>query len=205
MEKEKSNKDIIQVFTIIMRHTVSPEFTFPGGGIAARYIANCTEQLEKEYSQLSRERIVDYCVCQIYAISRFSKEYMARWKVSHSFGEKAFVRFKGSKQVYKYYEDRWLHANGLSRRSLVESIQDKSKHPLYKYVYPDHEDRTKARACGTDSGYYICGISTLLWTPFSPICRKCIKANKCKERTKMMYPELYRLREEPIKDELNEN
>ena len=205
MEREKKIKDFVQVFTIIMRHAVSPEFTFPGGGIAARCVANCIEQLEKEYIQLSQERIVDYCVCQTYAISRFSKEYMTRWKAGHSFGAKAFSRFKRTRQACKYYEDRWLHANRLSRSFLLESIQDKSKHPLYKYVYPDHEDRTKSRACGTDAGYYICGISTLLWTPLSPICRKCIKAGKCKERTKKMYPELYRHREESSKDELNEN
>lgn len=200
MEKEKKIKNVIQVFTIIMRQTVSPEFVFPGGGIAARCVTNCIEKLEKEYAGLSQERIVDYCICQVYAITRFPEDYIKRWKASHSFGEKALARFARAKQAHRYYEDKWLKANGLNRRFLLESILDKSKHPLYKYVYPEYEDNTKARICGTEAGYYICGISTLLWTPLSPICRTCVKAEKCKERTKKMYPELYRLREEPSKD-----
>lgn len=200
MEKRKSIKNIIQVFTIIMRSAVSPEFIFPGGGTAARCVDTCIGVLEKEYAGLSQERIVDFCVCQVYAIARFPEDYMKRWKVSHSFGKKALERFAGTKQAHQYYEDKWLKANRLSRHCLFESIQDKSKHPLYEYVYPEYEDRTKDRICGTEAGYYICGISTLLWTPLSPVCRKCRKAEKCKGRTKKMYPELYRLREGFSKD-----
>ncbi|MCY1134015.1 hypothetical protein OWT79_10435 [Bacteroides fragilis] len=195
MEKDKKIKNIIQVFTAVMRKAVSPEFIFPGGGMATRYVTSCIETLEKEHTGLSQERIVDYCVCQAYAIAHFPEDYMKRWKVNHSFGERALARFSGTKQSQRYYENKWLEANGLTRHFLLESIQDKSKHPLYKYVYPEYEDNTKARICGTEAGYYICGISTLLWTPLSPICKKCINAGKCKERTKKMYPELYRLRE----------
>ena len=200
MEKEKEIKNVIQVFTIIMRQAVSPGFVFPCGGIAARCVTNCIEKLEKEYTGLSQERIVDYCVCQAYAIARFPEEYIKRWKASHSFGKKALARFAGAKQPHRYYEDKWLKTNGLNRNYLLESIRDKSKHPLYKYIYYEYEDNTKARICNTEAGYYICGISTLLWTPLSPICRICVKAEKCKERTKKMYPELYRLRKGFSKD-----
>ncbi len=48
----------------------------------------------------------------------------------------------------------------------------------------------------TEVGYYICGASTLLWTPFSPACRACIRAALCRKRTEMIYGELYRIRME---------
>lgn len=196
MEKEKLIKDIILVFTRIMRQAISPGFIFPGGGAAARCVTSCIEKLKEDYPELSQERIVDFCICQVYAISRFPKEYVQRWKVTHSFGAKALTRFKQTKQAHRYYEDKWLKSNGLNRYSLLEPIRDRSSHPLYKYIYPDYEDKTKARVMNTDAGYYICGVSTLLWSPLSPVCRQCTHAEKCKERTQKTYPELYRLREE---------
>ena len=37
-------------------------------------------------------------------------------------------------------------------------------------------------------------LSTLMWTPFSPSCSKCAKAEPCRRRTQARYPELYRIR-----------
>ena len=59
---------------------------------------------------------------------------------------------------------------------------------------PEYEETTKRRALSTTIGYYICASSTLLWNPFSPSCQRCTKKEVCLERTRLNYPELYRLR-----------
>lgn len=188
---------MIIIFCSLMRHSVIPTFTWPKGGVARQVVFTCLEVLRKEYAEISEERIIDYCVCQIYAISRFDKEYLNhRWNITHSFGKKAICRFQANKQGNRYYEDKWLKDIGLSRNMLLEKIQDRKKHPLFRYINPEYEEATKARALSTTAGYYICAASTLLWNPYSASCSKCSKQEACIERTRMGYPELYRIRTE---------
>jgi len=161
-----------------------------------RAVGDCLKQLDNGSNTLSREKVVDFCICQVYAITGFDAGYMNRWKISHSFGSKALERFRNNSRGKRYYEDVWLHQNGLSREGLLEAIRDRSVHPLSKFIYPEHEDHTKARHFGSEAGLYICSVSTLMWTPFSPVCTDCANGSECKEMTRSRYPELYRIREE---------
>lgn len=199
MENEKKTKDkeMTKVFTFLMKR-VYPGFTFPGGGAAQRTVASCAASLESS-GELSIERLVDFCICQVYAVSYFGEGYRGHWRVSHSFGKRALRRFAQRKREVRYYEDKWLQKNELSREMLCELIRDRSCHPQAKFIYPQYEDRTKKRLLGTVLGYYICGASTLLWTPFSPVCASCPKAIACEQRTRTIYPELYRIRMEEFK------
>lgn len=185
---------MVRAFTMLMRRTVSPSFVFPGGGAAFRAVDTCIDVLEKCSGALERVRIADYCICQVYALSRFGADYLSRWRVTHSFGKKARVRFAGSTRGKRYWEDRWLAAGGMNRGDVVRWIEDRRQHPLYRFVYPQYEETTKMRMLSTEVGYYICGASTLLWTPFSPSCRACNLAGMCRKRTEMLYGELYRIR-----------
>lgn len=199
MEKPEQIRCIVQVFTTLMKQ-LSPRFSFPKGGVMLKTVSSCLNSLEDDYFEVSRDRIVDYCVCQIYTISQFGKEYLnCKWNIGHSFGKKAIERFKVTGKAKKYYEDKWLHEYGLSRSMLLALIEDRKKHPLFKFIYPEYEDITKQRLLSSDVGYYICAVSTLMWTPFSPACHDCSKENLCKERTQQRYPELYRIRCEEFK------
>ena len=114
---------------------------------------------------LSDERLADFCICQVHTISRFDAEYLARrWVPSHSFGRKA------------------------------RELKDRREHPLWQFLDPVYEENTKCRVVNTPVGYYVCGISTLLWNPFSAACRRCSRSEQCRRRTAARYPELYRLR-----------
>lgn len=192
MENEKKIEETIKVFTFLMKR-VFPAFKFTGSAAAQRAVASCLGRLETSGCP-DTERVVDYCVCQAYAVSYFGEDYKSHWRVSHSFGKRAFRRFAGMKREVRYYQDQWLKRNELSREMLCELIRDRSCHPQAKFIYPQYEDRTKKRMLGTLLGYYICGASTLLWTPFSPVCTACPKAAACEQRTRTVYPELYRIR-----------
>lgn len=187
------NKYASGVFTFLMR-LVYPEFRFPGGKVARDAVQQCLETLEKQYISVSRERVMDFCICQVYAISRYGDDYRRRWNVSHSFGRKALERYSKEKEGGRYYENRWLKEHGLSRKRLLSLFADRTKHPLFKFIYPEWEECTKKRLLDMDAGYYICQVSTMLWTPFSPSCRVCSFATKCKDVTARKYHELYRLR-----------
>lgn len=190
---------MVKLFTFLWKQAVDGGFRFPGGSLALKTVSAGLDSLRRS-AVLSDERMVDFCVCQAYAVSRFGKAYLTRWKPAHSFGKKARERFSRETRASRYHEDAWLKAAGISRKELLGLIKSKRKHPQARFVYPSYEDGTKARALGTQAGYYICGVSTLLWTPLSPVCRRCPKAGACEERTKLAYPELYRLRkEEPDK------
>lgn len=197
MENEKKTEETIKVFTFLMKR-VFPAFKFPAGTVARRTVATCLGKLEPSGCP-DTERIVDYCVCQVYAVSNFSEDYESRWGVSHSFGKRAMRRFAGMKREIRYYQDRWLKGKELNRGMLCELVRNRSIHPQAKFIYPQYEDRTKKRLLGTLLGYYICGASTLLWTPFSPVCLACPKAAACENRTRTVYPELYRIRVEEFK------
>ncbi|MDR1718077.1 MAG: hypothetical protein LBS20_19760 [Prevotella sp.] len=197
MEKEERSKYTVRLFTFLMKHAISPIFVFPGGGISQRTVSACMDSLEVLYkSELSEERLTDYCICQVYTVSQFDSAYLRKWSVSHSFGEKAVERFAQNTQGKRYYEELWLKKAGLSRGALLSEFKDKSLHPLYKFIYPDYEDPTKSRVTGTETGFYICRVSTLMWTPFSPVCRNCDYGEKCKEITSRKYAELFRIRNE---------
>lgn len=197
MESEKKTNEMMKVFTFLMKR-VYPGFTFPGGETARRTVTSCVRSLESS-GQPDVERMVNFCVCQVYALSNFGEDYRNRWKVSHSFGKRALRRYGETKREIRYYEDRWLRKNELNRELLCELIRDRSHHPQAKFIYPQYEDGTKKRLLGTVLGYYICGASTLLWTPFSPVCASCSKAAACEHRTRLIYPELYRIRVEEFK------
>lgn len=191
---KENSKSMSYLFTVLMRRSVFPGFAFPGGKIAEQRVDACLDYLTLHYGTVGLERIVNFCVCQVYAISGFSPGYLLKWKLSHSFGERACVRFVTRKPGQKYYEDRWLKDCGLDRERLQGIIEDRGVHPFYRFIYPSWEDRTKRRAVSTEAGYFICAASTLLWTPFSLVCRMCRFSDVCQKRTQHLYPELYRIR-----------
>jgi hypothetical protein len=196
MEKEEGNKYIKQVFSDLVRQTVSSSFKFPGGAVAERSLDACLSALkEKNRSFAGRDRMVDFCVCQVYVLSKYEENYLSgKWKVSHSFGKRALERFAGSTARSRYYEDQWLFKQGLSREKIQEGNRSRKKHPLSKFIFPEYEEVTKKRMSGKEVGFYICMVSTLLWTPFSPTCTRCLNAEKCKAATERKYGELYRIR-----------
>ena len=200
MEKNESIRYSIRVFTFLMKKTLAPSFEFPGGGISLRSVSFCLDSLEAGCkSDLSEERMNDFCICQVYAISRFDAGYLSKWKVSHSFGKKAIERFERSTKGKKYFEDKWLKEAGLSRSGLLIEFRDRSEHPLMKFIFPEYEENTKRRMHSSEVGFYICQVSTLLWTPFSPSCMTCKNEARCKEVCSRKYAELYRLRLEEFK------
>lgn len=191
---QEKSKLTSRLFVLLVRLTVQSTFIMPGGRLAEKQIDDAIDHLTKHYGEVGLERIVDYCVYQVHRISGLGSAYMPRWKLSHSFGTNTAKRFIARKQGQKYYEDKWLSDFRLTRENLLQHIEDRSTHPLFRFIYPDYEDTTKRRALSSVVGYYICGASTLLWTPFSEVCQSCIKSEACKIRTQKLYPEIYRLR-----------
>ena len=191
---QNNSKLMSRLFTVLMRRTVLPGFVFPGGKVAERRVDACLGYLSLTFGTVGLERIVDFCICQVYAVSRFTPDYLLKWKLSHSFGERACVRFVTRKPGQKYYEDRWLKERSLTREYLLGLIEDRQVHPYYRFINPTWEEHTKRRAVSTEAGYYICAASTLLWTPFSVACKMCRFSDACQNRTRHLYPELYRIR-----------
>lgn len=188
-------KDITQVFTFLIRQEINRRFTFPKGNLANKTVTACIEFLQDKFTdELSQERIVDYCVCQCYALTRYTEQRLRLWNLSHSFGKKALERFEKSKSGQKYYEDKWLASMKISRLTLLDLIRDRKSHPLLKFVYMEFEDSTKKRLVDTEARLIVCKRSTMLWTPFSPICQECEAGEKCKVILLKTNPELYRLR-----------
>jgi len=195
METAGMNRLAREVFAFLVREMVESSFRFPGGGMAERQIADCIEKLDAP----SRERIVDFCVCQVHIAAFYGRGYLSRWRVSHSFGGKALERFARSGRAQRYHEDRWLAEKGLSRAALLELFRDRSAHPLARFIYPEAEDRTKQRHRQSGAGLYVCSVSTLMWTPFSPVCAACPSVEACRDMTRRRYPELFRIREEAFR------
>lgn len=191
----RNNRWVERLFTLLMRRTVDETFRFPGGGIARRAVDSCMVALAGGAEFPSREKVVDFCICQVYALT-FDKKMLRGWTPAHSFGKKALERFARNTRTHRYWEDRWLKEHGLSRGELLHDVRNRSQHPLAKFLYPEYEDATKRRRIGTEAGLYVCSLSTLLWTPLSPVCQECAMAEKCREMTRERYPELFRLRVE---------
>lgn len=195
MEKNERNNLTVRIFSTLMKATVFPAFSFPGGGVAKRSVSSCLDSLEVLCKgEVSRERLVDFCICQIYAIHGFGIEYLKKWNVNHSFGNKALLRFSMNNSRKRYYEDMWLAKKNLSRQGLLETFRDKKEHPLVKFIFPEYEEGTKGRLHNTEAGFYICQLSTLLYTPFSSLCRNCKYAEECISILQEKYPELFRIR-----------
>lgn len=189
-----------RVFEYLMRKTVTDGFRFPGGVNSQRTLNLFVDSIERELEcSLNRERITGFCICQIYCISDFGSNYLKRWKVAHSFGKKAIGRYMSNSRERRYYEDKWLRQNNTGRHELLEIFTDRSRHPLHKFIYPEYEEATKKRMFNSEVGFYICRISTLLWTPFSDTCRRCRNSKRCRDSLNREYPELYRIREETYK------
>ena len=132
--------------------------------------------------------------CPISAYARCMPSYRGKWNISHSFGRKAADRYLHSGKERRYWEDRWLKGFGLSRDSLIQVVENRCGHPFRRFIYPEYEEITKRRLLSSEAGYLVCALSTLMWTPFSPSCSKCAKADPCRRRTEARYPELYRIR-----------
>lgn len=196
MERNERIRVTVALFEALVRRRLDACWRFPGGGAARRVVGDCLDVLERDSGgTLSDERLSDFCICQVHAISRFDEAYLAhRWSASHSFGVKARARFSASTRQRRYHEDRWLAEAGLSRSGLPSLVRDRREHPLWTFVDPQYEEGTKSRVVNTPVGYYICGVSTLLWNPFSVSCRECLSVPSCRRRTCRRYPELYRLR-----------
>jgi len=200
MEKQEQIDYTVRVFTVLMKRGLDKSFSFPGGGIAQKAVTSCLEKLEKlNQTNINRERILDFCVCQVYTISCYDKGYLLKWNATHSFSKKAIERFSLSTKKKKFYEDKWLSSCGMSRISILEEFADKSEHPLFKFVYPEYEDSTKLRLHNKEAGYVICQLSTLLWTPFSFACQTCIYDKRCREVLARKFSEIFRLRSEEYK------
>lgn len=199
METGSTNRLTSEVFTLLMR-TLNPEFKFPGGAVARKCVDSCLDTLQERYISLGSERIVDFCICQVYALSRFGAEYLRRWRVNHSFGGKALNRYATQTNAHRHYQDCWLKGIGYTRSGLQYLFTNRAHHPLAKFIYPEYEDATKRRLQGTTAGFCICQMSTLLWTPFSPVCQKCPFSKRCRAITAHKHHELYRLRVEQYKE-----
>lgn len=200
MEKNELRiKQTLLVFSTIIQTAINPSFKVSGGGKTVRVVEEWLTAMDKKFGEISGDRIVDYCVCQGYYISQLKDDYTeVNWDITHSFSSsgRSFERYSNTKKQIKYYEDQWLLSNGMSRKQLSKNTTDTSKHPLSKYIYPLYEDRDKERLLSTDAGYFMCEKTSTLYTPFSPVCQKCTSQKLCIERTKLFYPELYRVRME---------
>lgn len=190
----------IGLFELLVRRLVDGSFRFPQGTASRQVVGGCLDVLERARGEvLSDERLADFCICQVYVISRFEEGYLRRrWSPSHSFGRKASTRFASSTPQRRYYEDRWLESEGLLRTRLAAFIRDRREHPLWGFVDPFYEEGTKKRVLNSPVGYYVCGVSTLMWNPFSGSCVECRCRERCQQRTRSRYPELYRLRCEEL-------
>ena len=191
----RRNRWVGRLFTLLVCRTLDEGFRFPGGELARRAVDGCMETLSGGAEAPAREKVVDFCICQVYTLT-FDAKMLRGWAPAHSFGKKALERFARNTPAHRYWEDRWLERHGLSRGGLLHEVRDRSLHPLAKFLYPEYEDTTKRRRIGTEAGLYVCCLSTLLWTPLSPVCQECAMAGKCREMTRERYPELYRLRVE---------
>lgn len=191
---QKPSKNLRKMFEYIMRKTVQPSFRFSPATSIENKLDECCEALAVHYGKMSPERMVDFCVYQIYKGDRLLKTKGIHFKATNYLGATAISKFVERNLNGKFYEDQWLGSFGLCRDKLISLLDDRTNHPLYKFIYPEYEDRTKLRAVSTEAGYYICFSSTLLWTPMSRACKICTFVDRCKYRTAKRFPELYRLR-----------
>ena len=193
MENEEYQKRKIRTaYTEIMRRLIDRDFAFPAGGKVNIQLSKFIEQFTAYCGGAFNDaRLVDYCVFQIHKNrnAKFQKNLAVT-----AFGQTAFNKYKAmAGKNKKYVEDKWMSEKQLDRTYLTRLIADK-EHPLAKYVYMPSEEMTKKRFFNTDTGFVLCSVSTLMWSPFSETCNACNNQTVCKGITKERYPELYRLR-----------
>lgn len=191
MASENLIKQTVTVFTEIQRRLVDPTFKFSQGGATIRTLSNFLDLFEKEFGSVTKERLVDFCICTAYAYR--DRE---RWTIKQAFGPSSIKRLKESKQGKAYYENSWLSSAQLSREYLVNLIIDRREHPQAKYIYVHSEEASKKRLLNQEVGYLLCQTSTLGWSPVSDACKQCNYTEKCKKATQSKFPELYRIRVE---------
>lgn len=69
METAAMSKWALQLVQLLASRCIDPAFRFPAGAAAQHTVAACMEALEREFAGVSRQRIVDFCVCQVYAMT----------------------------------------------------------------------------------------------------------------------------------------
>lgn len=194
MERNERSEALRRLFTLLVRHTIQPSFRFPGAGAARRTLEACIATLDEKLPYVGSECLVDFCVSQAYRMACLQAPAGRRWTVAHAFGKRAVERYLEQRPAMRYFEDRWLESCRISREALIRKIERPREHPYACFLYPEYEEPTKRRRISTPAGYAVCCISTLLWTPFSPSCRRCSNAPQCRDATRRLYPELFRLR-----------
>jgi hypothetical protein len=191
MEKERLIKQVTTVYAEIVTRLVDKTFKFSKGGKTIRIISLFLDRFEKEYGSITKERLVDFCICAAYLYREKEKE---QWTIQHVFGQASLNRFRESKHGKTFYEDQWLSTAQLTREYLCHLITDRSEHPHAKYIYVLSEEGTKKRMLNQEAGYLLCRISTLGWSPASETCGQCKFTHDCMQETQCKYPELYRIR-----------
>ena len=189
MARERQIKQVITVYTEIVTRLVNKTFRFSQGGKTTRTISKFLDEFEKEYGTITKERLVDFCICtaHIYRVRE-------KWTIQQVFGPTSLSRFKESKQGKVYYEDKWLSEGQLTREYLYNLIADRKEHPQAKYIHVLSEEGTKRRLLNQRVGYLLCQTSTLGWSPVSETCKQCDFQQECENETQRKYPELYRIR-----------
>lgn len=190
MANEKLINDTITVYTEIFRRLIKPDFNIKKGGSNLKKISKFLELFEKEFGAITNERLVDFCV----AIAYFYRN--RQFQVGSLFSQSAINRMKTNAHGTKFYEDKWLKKEKLSRILLINMIKDRESHPHAKYIYMPSEETTKQRMLNLEVGFTICQVSTLGWSPLSPTCQQCKFVEECKAETHKKFPELFRLRNE---------
>lgn len=189
MASERLIKNTITVYTEIVRRLIDKNFKIVLGGENIRTISSFLEEFTKEYGTVTKERLVDFCICT----AHFYRDKKA-WSIKQVFGAASMKRFKSAKQGKGYFEDQWLSEEKLNRNYLYNLIADRKDHPQAKYIYMPSEEEIKKRQLNKEVGYLLCQTSTLGWSPVSDTCKQCHYSSECMKETQCKYPELYRIR-----------
>lgn len=92
MEKKEQIKNIILVFSTIMKSMITPlsRSQIRKEGITQQTIGKCLDLLEADFGDaISRERLVDFCVCQAYRVYNTDSRYTDKW------GDETILRQQG--------------------------------------------------------------------------------------------------------------
>lgn len=193
MEKvDKLIRKIQIVYTEIARALIDARFKIVPGGIFNKAAKNVLTAIESKYGAVTEERLVDFCIRSMY----MNYKDMAHMSIHRLLNKRYVAMLGNAKPGMMHYENEWLDQGGLSRDKLIHLIIDRSVHPLAGYISMPAEESTKQRMHNTDAGFALCMVSTLGWSPTSPSCTSCTNTQRCREFTRIKYPELYRLREE---------
>lgn len=180
----------MKVITVLAR-TVNPDFKFSQGGRNMTALENFFQAFERLYKTSEPTKIVD---CVVFLVHRNKNHHFS---IPTLLSETGVKKFGDSSKSLKYFEDKWLADNNLSRTSLYKHVcVDRSAHPLAKFMFVESEESTKLRFLNDEVGLELCTASTLGWSPMSQACQKCKFIDTCKKITQKNYPELFRIRSE---------